>query len=144
MIHPSRLRWLIVTLVVVFLDRLSKAAVEAKTVEGWRHELVHNFIYLVHSKNPGIAFSIFANTNSHWVRYLLIAGSLVVVAIIAWYLVAADGVSSHVAAGFVMVFGGATGDPIHPHLPCAGSGFFGVVFCFFRLPPFQPVGLALT
>src|SRR5258708_2267718 len=107
MIHPSRLRWLIVTLVVVFLDRLSKAAVEAKTVEGWRHELVHNFIYLVHSKNPGIAFSIFANTNSHWVRYLLIAGSLVVVAIIAWYLVAADGVSSHVAAGFSFLFWGA-------------------------------------
>ena len=32
MIHPSRLRWLILTLVVVFLDRLSKAAIEAKTV----------------------------------------------------------------------------------------------------------------
>ena len=68
MIHSSRLRWLILTLVVVFLDRLSKAAIEAKTVEGWRHELLHNFIYLVHSKNPGIAVSIFAGSGSRWDR----------------------------------------------------------------------------
>ena len=58
MIHTSRLRWLILTFVVVFFDRLSKAAIEAKTIEGWRHEFVHNFIYLVHSKNTGIAFSM--------------------------------------------------------------------------------------
>ena len=88
MIHPSRLRWLILTFVVVFLDRVSKAAIEAKTTEGWRHEIVHNFIYLVHSKNTGIAFSIFADSPSPWTRYILIGGSLVVIAILAWYLVA--------------------------------------------------------
>jgi hypothetical protein len=103
MIYPSRLRWLVLTLAVVFLDRLSKAAIEAKTTEGWRHELIHNFMYLVHSKNPGIAFSIFADSNSHWVRYLLIAGSLVVIAIITRYLVAADGVSSRAAAGLALL-----------------------------------------
>ena len=59
--HPSRLRWLILTFVVVFLDRASKAIIEAKTSEGWRHELVHHFIYLVHSRNTGIAFSLFAD-----------------------------------------------------------------------------------
>ena len=96
MIHATRLRWLILTLFVVFLDRLSKAAIEARTTEGWRHELVHNFVYLVHSKNPGIAFSILAHSSSPWVRYLLVAGSLVVIAILAWYLVAANGVSSRV------------------------------------------------
>ncbi len=144
MIHPSRLRWLIVTLVVVFLDRLSKAAVEAKTVEGWRHELVHNFIYLVHSKNPGIAFSIFANTNSHWVRYLLIAGSLVVVAIIAWYLVAADGVSSHVAAGLALLLGGATGNLTDRILHGAVTDFFEVLFGSYRYPAFNVADSAIT
>ena len=109
MIHASRLRWLILTLITVFLDRLSKAAIEAKTVEGWRHELIHNFIYLVHSKNPGIAFSIFADSHSDWVRYGLIAGSLVVIAILAWYLVAAKGMSSRSAAGLALLLGAPRG-----------------------------------
>src|SRR5215831_2147417 len=110
MIHPSRLRWLVFTFVVVFLDRLSKAVIEAKTSEGWHHELVHNFIYLVHSKNPGIAFSMFADSNAHWTRYALVGGSLVVIAILAWYLVAGSGISRRAAAGLALLLGGATGN----------------------------------
>jgi signal peptidase II len=144
MIHPSRLRWLILTLVVVFLDRLSKAAVEAKTLEGWRHELVHDFIYLVHSKNPGIAFSIFADSNSHLVRYLLIAGSLVVIAIIAWYLVAADGVSSRAAAGLALLLGGATGNLTYRILHGAVTDFFEVLFGSYHYPAFNVADSAIT
>ena len=144
MIHPSRLRWLVLTLVVVFLDRLSKAAVEAKTLEGWRHELVHNFIYLVHSKNPGIAFSIFADSNSHLVRYLLIAGSLVVIAIIAWFLVTADAVSSRAAAGLALLLGGATGNLTDRILHGAVTDFFEVLFGSYRYPAFNVADSAIT
>jgi signal peptidase II len=144
MIHPSRLRWLLLTLVVVFLDRLCKAAVEAKTLEGWRHELVHNFIYLVHSRNPGIAFSIFADSNSHLLRYLLIAGSLVVIAIIAWYLVAADGVSSRAAAGLALLLGGATGNLTDRILHGAVTDFFEVLFGSYHYPAFNVADSAIT
>jgi signal peptidase II len=144
MIDPSRLRWLAITLVVIFLDRLSKAAVEARTVEGWRHELVRNFIYLVHSKNPGIAFSIFADSNSHWMRYLLIAGSLVVIAIIAWYLVAGDGVSSRTAAGLALLMGGATGNLTDRILHGAVTDFFEMLFGSYRYPAFNVADSAIT
>ena len=144
MIRPSRLRWLVLTLAVVFLDRLSKAAIEAKTMEGWRHELIHNFIYLVHSKNPGIAFSIFADSNSHWVRYLLIAGSLVVIAIIAWYLVAGDGISSRAAAGLALLLGGATGNLTDRILHGAVTDFFEVLFGSYRYPAFNVADSAIT
>ena len=144
MIHPSRLRWLILTLAVVFLDRLSKAVIEAKTMEGWRHELVHNFIYLVHSENPGIAFSIFADSNWHWVRYSLIAGSLVVIAVIAWYLVAADGVSSQAAAGLALLLGGATGNLTDRILHGAVTDFFEVLFGSYRYPAFNVADSAIT
>lgn len=144
MIHATRLRWLILTLIVVFLDRLSKAAIEARTTEGWRHELVHNFIYLVHSKNPGIAFSILADNNSHWVRYLLIAGSLVVLAILAWYLVAASGVSSRAAAGLALLLGGATGNLTDRILHGAVTDFFEVLFGSYRYPAFNVADSAIT
>jgi signal peptidase II len=144
MIHRSRLRWLFLTLVVVFFDRLLKAAIEAKTVEGWRYQLIHNFIYLVHSKNPGIAFSIFADSNSHWVRYLLILGSFVVIAIIAWYLVAADGISSRTAAGLALLLGGATGNLADRILHGAVTDFFEVFVGSYRYPAFNLADSAIT
>lgn len=144
MIYPARLRWLILTLLVVFLDRLSKAAIEANTTEGWRHEIIHNFIYVVHSKNPGIAFSIFADSNSHWVKYLLIAGSLIVIAVLAWYLVAAKGISSHAAAGLALLLGGATGNLTDRILHGAVTDFFEVLFGSYRYPAFNVADSAIT
>jgi signal peptidase II len=144
MINANRLRWLILTLLVVFLDRLSKAAIETRSTEGWRHELIRNFIYLVHSKNPGIAFSIFADSNSHWVRYVLIIASLVAIAVIAWYLVAADGVSSRAAAGLALLLGGATGNLTDRILHGAVTDFFEVLFGSYRYPAFNVADSAIT
>lgn len=144
MIHPSRLRWLILTFVVVFLDRVSKAAIEAKTVEGWRHELIHNFLYLVHSKNTGIAFSIFADSASPWTRYILIAGSLVVIAILAWYLVAGSAISARAAAGLALLLGGATGNITDRILHGGVTDFFEMWFGSYRYPAFNVADSAIT
>ena len=144
MIHAARLRWLILTFVVVLLDRISKAAIEAKTSEGWRHELVHNFIYLVHSKNPGIAFSMFADSASPWVRYLLIGGSLVVIAILAWYLVAGTEVSARVAAGLALLLGGATGNLTDRILHGGVTDFLEIWFGSYRYPAFNVADSAIT
>lgn len=143
-LKPARLRWLALTFVVVFLDRLSKAVIEAKTSEGWRHELVHNFIYLVHSKNPGIAFSMFADSNAHWTRYALIAGSLVVIAILAWYLVAGRGVSARTAAGLALLLGGATGNLTDRIVHGAVTDFFEVLLGSYHYPAFNVADSAIT
>jgi signal peptidase II len=144
MIHASRLRWLILTFVVVFLDRLSKAAIEARTGEGWRHELIHRLVYLVHSKNPGIAFSLFADSASPWVRYALIFGSLAVIAVLAWYLVAGSEVSVQVAAGLALLLGGATGNLTDRILHGAVTDFFEVWFGSYRYPAFNVADSAIT
>jgi signal peptidase II len=143
MIHASRLRWLSVTFIVVFLDRVSKAAIEAKTIEGWRHELIHNFIYLVHSKNTGIAFSMFAD-GAAWTRYVLIAGSLVVIAVLAWYLVAGSGVSARAAAGLALLLGGATGNLTDRILRGGVTDFFEIWFGSYRYPAFNVADSAIT
>jgi signal peptidase II len=144
MIHASRLRWLILTLVVVLLDRISKAAIEAKTSEGWRHEVVHNFIYLVHSKNPGIAFSMFADSASPWVGYALIGGSLVVIAILAWYLVAGADVSSRAAAALALLLGGASGNLTDRILHGGVTDFFELWFGSYRYPAFNVADSAIA
>jgi len=144
MIHASRLWWLIVTFVVVLLDRASKAAIEAKTIEGWRYEVVHNFVYLVHSKNPGIAFSMFAASASPWVRYVLMGGSLVVIAILAWYLVAGADVSSRAAAGLAFLLGGATGNVTDRILHGGVTDFLEMWFGSYRYPAFNVADAAIT
>jgi signal peptidase II len=143
MIHPSRLRWLILTFAVVFLDRASKAVIEAKTTEGWRHELVRHFIYMVHSKNTGIAFSLFAD-GSPWIRYVLIAGSLGVIAALAWYLVAGSAVSARAAAGLALLLGGATGNLTDRILRGGVTDFFEVWFGSYRYPAFNVADSAIT
>lgn len=143
MIHASRLRWLTLTFIVVFLDRVSKAAIEAKTIEGWRHELIHNFIYLVHSKNTGIAFSMFAD-GAAWTRYALVAGSLVVIAILAWYLVAGSGVSARAAAGLALLLGGATGNLTDRILRGGVTDFFEMWFGSYRYPAFNVADSVIT
>src|SRR5260370_4129726 len=84
---PSRLRFLWLTLAVVLLDRATKAWFESQTLEGWRHELIHNFVYLVHSRNPCLAFCILSDSASMGPRIVLILGLIAIIAVLAGLLV---------------------------------------------------------
>jgi len=140
----SRLRWLWLTLVVVLLDRATKAWFETQTAEGWRHEVVHHFVYLVHASNPGIAFSFFADSTSHWTRTALIAGSIIVICLLAWFLVAGNGGSARTAAGLALLLGGATGNVTDRILHGAVTDFFEVWFGTYHYPAFNVADSAIT
>jgi signal peptidase II len=110
MIIPRRLRWLWLTLGVVFLDRASKAWIESRPLSYFPHVVIPNFIEIIHSTNPGIAFSFFADASSATMRYLLIFGSVVIIGIIAWLLVGSRHLDSLSAAGLALLLAGATGN----------------------------------
>lgn len=140
---PARLRWLWLTLTIVVLDRATKASFETKTSEGCRHEVVRHFIYLVHSRNPGIAFSIFADSHSPWLRVLLIGGSLVVICVLAWLLVAGQG-GAMTCAGLALLLGGATGNLTDRILHGAVTDFLEVWLGTYRWPAFNVADSAIT
>jgi signal peptidase II len=144
MTFPARLRWLALTLFVVLADRLTKALIESRTAEGWRHELIHNFIYLVHSKNPGIAFSMFANSQSPWLRTGLIVLSLVFIAALAWLLVSSKQVTWRTLAGLSLLIGGAAGNLTDRILHGAVTDFFEVWFGTYQYPSFNVADSAIT
>jgi signal peptidase II len=141
---PTRLRWLWLTLAVVLLDRASKAWFESQTVEGWRHELIHNFIYLVHSRNPGLAFGLLSDTASPATRIILILGSVVVIAVLAWLLVTNTSSSALAASGLALLLGGATGNVTDRILHGAVTDFFEVWFGTYRYPAFNVADSAIT
>jgi signal peptidase II len=138
---PSRLRSLWLTLAVVLLDRGTKAWFESQTTEGWRHEVIHHFIYLVRASNPGMAFSFFADSTSPWTR---IAGSLIAIAVLAWLLVAGHSGGRFTAAGLALLLGGATGNVTDRILHGAVTDFFEVWFGSFHYPAFNVADSAIT
>ena len=140
----ARLRWLWLTLGVVVLDRATKAWFETQTVEGWRHEVVQHFIYLVRASNPGIAFSFFADSASPWTRIILIGGSLVVIGVLAWLLVAGNSGSGKTAVGLALLLGGATGNVTDRILHGAVTDFFEVWLGTYHYPAFNVADSAIT
>lgn len=144
MIFPSRLRWLVLTLFVVVADRITKAIIESRTTEGWHHELIHNFIYLVHSKNPGIAFSMFANSQSPYLKTALIAVSFVFIATLAWLLITSSSATWRFLAGLALLIGGAAGNLTDRIVHGAVTDFFEVWFGSYRYPAFNVADSAIT
>lgn len=144
MTFSFRLRWLSLTLFIVLADRTTKAFIESRTTEGWHHELIHNFIYLVHSKNPGIAFSMFANLPSPWLRISLVALSIFFISALAWLLVTSKHVTSRTLAGLALLIGGAAGNLTDRLLHGAVTDFFEIWFGTYRYPAFNVADSAIT
>lgn len=140
----TRLRWLWLTLGVVLADRITKAWFETQTPEGWRHEIVHNFIYLVHNRNPGIAFGVFSEASSAWVRPVLIVGALVVIAVIAWILVTSESGGKATFAGLALILAGATGNVTDRIIHGAVTDFLEVWLGTYRWPAFNVADSAIT
>ena len=145
MTFPTRLRWLILTFVVVILDRWTKMRVETPdTPIGWRHEVIHNFIYIVHSVNPGIAFSMFANSESPLLRISLITLSFAFIAALAWLLITSKAVTWRTLAGLSLLIGGAAGNLTDRLIHGAVTDFFEVWFGTYRYPAFNVADSAIT
>jgi signal peptidase II len=144
MMFPLRLRWLILTFLIVVADRITKSLVEARTSEGWHHELIRNFIYLVHSKNPGIAFSIFANSQSHLLHFGLIALSILFIAALAWLLLTSKSATWRSLAGLSLLIGGAAGNLTDRIIHGAVTDFFEVWLGSYRYPAFNVADSAIT
>jgi len=138
MIVPRRLRWLWLTLGVVFLDRASKAWIESRPLEYFPHVVIKNFFEVIHSSNPGIAFSFFADGSSTAMRYILILGSVVIIGIIAWLLVGSRHLNSLSAAGLALLLAGATGNVTDRIVHGAVTDFLQVWLRFLPWHIFNP------
>jgi signal peptidase II len=144
MILLRNLRWVWLSLAIVFLDRATKAWIDSQTSETWRHEVIPNFFYLVHTRNPGVAFSLFAGSSSAFLRVGLIIGAIAIIAIIAWLLVASKILSPLSAAGLALLLGGATGNVTDRILHGAVTDFIEVFLGSYRWPAFNVADSAIT
>src|SRR5229473_7597962 len=144
MIIPGRIRWLWLTLIVVLLDRATKAWIESRPLTYFPHVVIPNWFNIILSRNPGIAFSFFSNGSSIWTRVILIVGSVLIIGLIAWLLVAGRDASAVNAAGLALLLGGAAGNLTDRIVHGAVTDFFEVWFGSYRYPAFNVADSAIT
>jgi signal peptidase II len=138
MIFPKRLRWLALTLGVALLDRASKAWIESRPADYFPHVVIPGYLSIIFSRNPGIAFSFFSDPASNRTRYLLIAGSILIIAAIAGMLVASRHLNTLSAAGLALLLAGATGNVTDRIVHGAVTDFVQVYVKFIPLHILNP------
>ena len=108
--NSARTFYLLIALVVVLLDRWSKHAV-AQRISLYSHiRVIPGFFSLTHTENTGAAFSLFADSSAHWKTAMLIAFSVIALAVVSVLLWKNH--HAHVATGIglSLILGGALGN----------------------------------
>jgi len=108
--HSARALHFSVALLVVLLDRWTKRLVGAR-IAMYRHiQIIPGFFRLTHTENTGAAFSLFADSPSHWKTALLIGFSVVAMVIVSVLLWRRSGALTITGIALSLILGGAVGN----------------------------------
>ncbi len=112
MMKPASARALhfLLALLVVLLDRWTKRVVATRIALYRQIQIIPGFFRITHTENTGAAFSLFADSTSHWKTGLLIGFSLlamVIVTVLLWKQTRALTISG---VALSLILGGAVGN----------------------------------
>jgi signal peptidase II len=109
---PRRLHWLLLlSAVVIFLDRLTKTLVSARIPIGGAVPVLPGILRITHWTNEGAAFSLFADTASpNTVRWALIAFSLLAGLVVLVAMIRLGNQFNLTTVALALVFAGALGN----------------------------------
>jgi signal peptidase II len=139
-----RARWLWVSLAVLAADRATKFAIERYTSPNFRHSVLSDIVVLVHSWNPGIAFSMFSNSKSPWLAPLLVVSSLAVMVLLGWMIVTGRAGGAMAQCGLALILGGAAGNALDRMIHGGVTDFLEVRLWTYIWPAFNVADSAIT
>src|SRR6202161_4259300 len=97
-------------LVVVLLDRWTKRLVAARIAMYTHIQIIPGFFRLTHTENTGAAFSLFADSPSHWKTLLLIWFSFIAMLIVSVLLWRQRRALTITGIALSLILGGAVGN----------------------------------
>ena len=101
---------LLIAVIVVLLDRLTKSLVAQKITLHDSIDVVPGLFRLTHVQNQGAAFGLFAESPSEWKVAMLILFSLAALAVVSALLWKRGNALNATAIALSLVFGGALGN----------------------------------
>jgi len=100
----------LLALLVVLLDRWTKRLV-ATHIAMYRHiQIIPGFFRITHTENAGAAFSLFADSPSHWKAALLIGFSVIAMVIVSVLLWKQTRALTTTGIALSLILGGAVGN----------------------------------
>lgn len=109
----SRMSWrslAVIIAAVLLADQATKHAIERYTTGDYFHVVIPGLLNLIHTHNPGVAFSMFADAHSPAVRFLLVLFSFGVIVFLFWLLAAERAGGRLGQIGMALILGGAVGN----------------------------------
>jgi signal peptidase II len=100
----------LLALLVVALDRWSKRLVAARIPMYSHIQIIPGFFRLTHTENTGAAFSLFAESPSHWRTVLLIGFSVVALIVVVYLLWKQTRPLTITGIALSLILGGAFGN----------------------------------
>jgi signal peptidase II len=106
----ARITHFILAVLVVVLDRWTKRMVAAHIGMYSHIQIIPGFFRITHTENTGAAFSLFADSPSHWKTALLIGFSLIAMVIVSVLLWKQARALTLTGIALSLILGGAVGN----------------------------------
>lgn len=106
----ARATHLVLALLVVLLDRWTKHLVAARLPMYSHIQIIPGFFQLTHTENTGAAFSLFADSPSHWKTGMLISFSVIAMVVVFALLWKQRHTLSMTGIALSLILGGAIGN----------------------------------
>ena len=108
--NSARTVHFLLALVVVLLDRWTKRLVAGRIGMYTHIQIIPGFFRLTHTENTGAAFSLFADSPSHWKTVLLIGFSMIAMVIVSVLLWKQTRGLTTTGVALSLILGGAVGN----------------------------------
>jgi signal peptidase II len=108
--HRARIVHFMLAVFVVLLDQWTKRLVAARIPMYTHIQIIPGFFRITHTENTGAAFSLFADSPSHWKTALLITFSMVAMIIVSVLLWRQARALTITGIALALILGGAVGN----------------------------------
>jgi signal peptidase II len=108
--QSARATHFLLALFVVLLDRWTKRLVAAHIAMYTHIQVIPGFFRITHTENTGAAFSLFADSPSHWKTAMLISFSVVAMIVVSVLLWKQSRALTMTGIALSLILGGAVGN----------------------------------
>ena len=138
------LRYYGISAVIFALDRITKQIIESRVSVMDTHTVIPGFFDIVHARNRGAAFSMFADSTSPWRPFFLIGMSLAALVLVAVVLRNTAKLDRPTAIGLSLILGGALGNVFDRIVSGAVTDFLDFYIGALHWPAFNVADSAIV
>jgi signal peptidase II len=140
----SRIFCGVLALVVFLADQATKAMLERSIPEHAVIPIIPGWLNLTHAKNPGAAFSLFADSPAPWKTALLVVVSAALLAVVTWLVLRTSKLHWEAGVGLSLIVGGAASNLLDRIRVGRVVDFIDVFFRTYHWPSFNLADSAIV